>query len=122
MGDRSSAFRMFSRALTRYASFIFSTVVAVADRLVGFKLDAGTDERIMLVSRDEQSVLVVTYKDVKACVASAFAYVFFRYHSVASLTQNIVFGFLGSWRRDERCGPLVGKYMLREDIQYGENR
>lgn len=36
------------------------------------KLDAGTDERIMLVSRDEQSVLVVSYKDVKACIASAF--------------------------------------------------
>jgi len=37
------------------------------------KLDAGTDERIMLVSRDEQSVLVVSYKDIKACIASAFA-------------------------------------------------
>ncbi|TFY61339.1 hypothetical protein EVG20_g7096 [Dentipellis fragilis] len=36
------------------------------------KLDAGTDERMMLVSRDEQSVLVVSYKDVKACVESAF--------------------------------------------------
>lgn len=39
------------------------------------KLDAGTDERIMLISRDEQSVLVVSYKDVKGCIASAFAYV-----------------------------------------------
>lgn len=39
------------------------------------KLDAGTDERILLVSRDEQSVLVVSYKDVKACVEAAFAYV-----------------------------------------------
>ena len=29
----------------------------------------------MLVSRDEQSVLVVSYKDIKACIASAFAYV-----------------------------------------------
>lgn len=36
------------------------------------KLDAGTDERIMLVSRDEQSCLVVSYKDVKACVDAAF--------------------------------------------------
>ncbi|KAI9435510.1 hypothetical protein H4582DRAFT_2079614 [Lactarius indigo] len=36
-------------------------------------LDAGTEERVMLVSRDEQSVLVVSYKDIKACVASAFA-------------------------------------------------
>ncbi|KAL1938931.1 hypothetical protein VTO73DRAFT_11084 [Trametes versicolor] len=36
------------------------------------KLDAGTDERIMLVSRDEQSCLVVSYREVKACVESAF--------------------------------------------------
>ncbi|KAF8900994.1 hypothetical protein CPB84DRAFT_1680170 [Gymnopilus junonius] len=36
------------------------------------KLDAGTDEKIMLVARDEQSCLVVTYKDVKQCIASAF--------------------------------------------------
>jgi PAB-dependent poly(A)-specific ribonuclease subunit 3 len=41
--------------------------------LIILKLDAGTDERIMLVARDEQSVLVVSYKDVKACIASAFA-------------------------------------------------
>jgi hypothetical protein len=47
----------------------------LADSWWGVKLDAGTDERIMLVSRDEQSVLVVSYKDVKACVLSAFAYV-----------------------------------------------
>lgn len=36
------------------------------------QLDAGTDERIMLVSRDEQSVLVVSYKEIKACVEAAF--------------------------------------------------
>ncbi|KAJ7160905.1 hypothetical protein C8R46DRAFT_1105905 [Mycena filopes] len=36
------------------------------------KLDAGTDERIMLVARDEQSCLVVSYKDIKSCVESAF--------------------------------------------------
>ena len=40
------------------------------------KLDAGTDERIMLVSRDEQSCLVVSYREVKACVESAFRWVF----------------------------------------------
>ena len=39
------------------------------------KLDAGTDERIMLVSRDEQSCLVVSYREVKACIESAFGYV-----------------------------------------------
>jgi len=37
------------------------------------KLDAGTDERVMLVSRDEQSCLVVSYKDIKSCVESAFS-------------------------------------------------
>ncbi|KAF8966885.1 hypothetical protein BDZ97DRAFT_1805709 [Flammula alnicola] len=36
------------------------------------KLDAGTDEKIMLVARDEQSCLVVSYKDIKACVSNAF--------------------------------------------------
>jgi len=37
------------------------------------KLDSGTDERIMLVSRDEQSCLVVSFKEVKSCIDSAFS-------------------------------------------------
>ena len=37
------------------------------------KLDAGTDERLMLVSRDEQSCLVVSYREVKTCVEAAFS-------------------------------------------------
>ncbi|KAI6015683.1 hypothetical protein EDC04DRAFT_2608684 [Pisolithus marmoratus] len=40
-----------------------------------FQLDCGSDERIMLVSRDEQSCLVVSYKEVKACIESAFRFV-----------------------------------------------
>jgi hypothetical protein len=56
--------------------------VSRADGLMVSKLDAGTDERIMLVSRDEQSVLVVNYKDVKACIASAFGYVSQQYSSI----------------------------------------
>jgi hypothetical protein len=76
----------------------------------------------MLVSRDEQSVLVVSYKDVKACVLSAFGYVSLQHLSVYISVQGPVFGSLGSCRRDERCGAQVGKYMLREDAQYGENR
>lgn len=36
------------------------------------KLDAGSDERVMLMARDEQSCLVVSYKDVKACIESAY--------------------------------------------------
>jgi len=37
------------------------------------KLDAGTDERIMLISRDEQSCLVVSYREVKGCIEQAFS-------------------------------------------------
>ncbi|KAF8154112.1 hypothetical protein B0H34DRAFT_720426 [Crassisporium funariophilum] len=36
------------------------------------KLDAGTDEQVMLVARDEQSCLVVSYKEIKACISAAF--------------------------------------------------
>lgn len=36
------------------------------------KLDAGTDERIGLVSRDEQNVLIVSYREVKRALESAF--------------------------------------------------
>ncbi|EJD04948.1 uncharacterized protein FOMMEDRAFT_18642 [Fomitiporia mediterranea MF3/22] len=37
------------------------------------KLDAGSEERLMLVSRDEQSCLVVSYKEVKNCIEAAFS-------------------------------------------------
>ena len=36
------------------------------------KLDAGTEERVTLVSRDEQSVFVVSYRELKKGVESAF--------------------------------------------------
>ncbi|KAL0578063.1 PAB-dependent poly(A)-specific ribonuclease subunit 3 [Marasmius crinis-equi] len=36
------------------------------------KLDAGSEEKLMLVARDEQSCLVVTYRDIKTCLESAF--------------------------------------------------
>ena len=35
-------------------------------------MDAGIDERIMLVSRDEQSCLVVSYREIKSCIEAAF--------------------------------------------------
>jgi hypothetical protein len=66
----------------------------------------------MLVSRDEQSVLVVSYKDVKSCVGSAFAYVCLQYLYLFLLKDLFFFGFLGSCRRDkQRVPPPVGKYM-----------
>lgn len=37
------------------------------------KLDAGVDEKIMLISRDEQSCLVVSYREVKSCIEAAFS-------------------------------------------------
>ncbi len=36
------------------------------------KLDAGLNEKIMLVSRDEQSCLIVSYKEIKDCMEKAF--------------------------------------------------
>jgi len=36
------------------------------------KLDAGVDERISLVSRDSQSCLVVSYREIKNCIEGAF--------------------------------------------------
>ncbi len=37
------------------------------------QLDAGVEENIALHSRDEQSVLVVSYTDLKRCLESTFA-------------------------------------------------
>ncbi|CEG83323.1 hypothetical protein RMATCC62417_17263 [Rhizopus microsporus] len=37
------------------------------------KLDAGIDEKIMLMSRDEKSCLIVSYKEIKNCIMSAYA-------------------------------------------------
>ncbi|KAL9611512.1 MAG: hypothetical protein Q9167_003836 [Letrouitia subvulpina] len=36
------------------------------------KLDTGAEEKIMLTTRDEANVIVVSYKEVKACVESAW--------------------------------------------------
>lgn len=37
-----------------------------------FQLEAGTNEKVCLMSRDEQSVLVVSYRDLKQCFEGAF--------------------------------------------------
>lgn len=44
------------------------------------QMDAGSEERVMLVARDEQSCLVVSYKEIKACVESAFRYEGLHFH------------------------------------------
>lgn len=43
--------------------------------LTPLQLDVGTDEKIMLVARDEQSCLIVSYKEIKHCIESAFGWV-----------------------------------------------
>ena len=37
------------------------------------KLDCGVDEKLMLVSRDNQNALVVTYADLRLCLENSFA-------------------------------------------------
>ena len=37
------------------------------------RLDAGVPERICLMSRDEQNVLVVSYEELKHCLEQSFA-------------------------------------------------
>ncbi|XP_065668599.1 PAN2-PAN3 deadenylation complex subunit pan3 isoform X2 [Hydra vulgaris] len=46
----------------------FAHIVSVLN-----KLDSGSSERICLSSRDEQSILVVSYHDIKACLETAFS-------------------------------------------------
>ena len=36
------------------------------------KLDLGVNEKIMLLSRDEMSMLIVSYADVKHCINSTY--------------------------------------------------
>uniref|UniRef100_A0A8C1VNF3 PAN2-PAN3 deadenylation complex subunit PAN3 n=1 Tax=Cyprinus carpio TaxID=7962 RepID=A0A8C1VNF3_CYPCA len=56
------------------------------------KLDAGVPEKISLVSRDEKSMLVVTYSDLKRCFESTF--------------QELLASTNGSCDRNQRTGSL----------------
>ena len=75
----------------------------------------------MLVARDEQSVLVVSYKDVKACIASAFAYVSVQYPFI-SFRKDDIFGIKGAVAELSSGSPPVGKYTVSGSVLYGENR
>jgi PAB-dependent poly(A)-specific ribonuclease subunit 3 len=63
-----------------FRDYVFHQVDAQGESVVDLghvltclnKLDAGTDERIMLVSRDEQNCFVVSYKEVKKALESSF--------------------------------------------------
>lgn len=47
----------------------FSETISVA------QLDAGSEESVILHAQDEQSVLVVSYMDLKACLETTFSQV-----------------------------------------------
>lgn len=63
-----------------FRDYVFHQVDAQGDAVVDLghvlsclnKLDAGSDERVTLVSRDEQSCFVVSYKEVKKALESSF--------------------------------------------------
>lgn len=66
--------------LKLFRDFVFHQVDAQGEPVVDLghvisclnKLDAGIDERITLVSRDEQSCFVVSYKELKKALESSF--------------------------------------------------
>lgn len=63
-----------------FRDYVFHQVDAQGDPVVDLahmlvclnKLDAGSDEKITLVSRDEQSCFVVSYKEIKKALESSF--------------------------------------------------
>ncbi|KAE8151961.1 PAB-dependent poly(A)-specific ribonuclease subunit pan3 [Aspergillus avenaceus] len=66
--------------LKLFRDYVFHQVDAQGDPVVDLghvltclnKLDAGSDEKVTLVSRDEQSCFVVSYKEVKKALESSF--------------------------------------------------
>lgn len=76
------------------------------------QLDAGIEERIMLVSRDEQSCLVVSYREIKACIESAFGYA--RTYRLPNVKRTHTLSYVGSYPclhhlgDSQRCKCLDG--------------
>lgn len=66
--------------LKLFRDYVFHQVDAQGDPVVDLghvllclnKLDAGSDEKITLISRDEQNCFIVSYKDVKKALESCF--------------------------------------------------
>lgn len=66
--------------LKLFRDYVFHQVYEDGSPVVDFghvveclnKLDVGAPEKITLMSRDEQSILIVSYKDLKRCVEEAF--------------------------------------------------
>lgn len=63
-----------------FRDYVFHQVDAQGDPVVDLghvlaclnKLDAGTDEKITLISRDEQNCFIVSYKEIKKALESSF--------------------------------------------------
>lgn len=54
--------------------FLFALEMNMKESFVGFfQLDCGVPEKLCLMSRDEQSVLVVSYAELKHCFMTAFS-------------------------------------------------
>ena len=47
-------------------------IIFVLHRHFLLQLDSGSSEKISLMSRDEQNILVVSYAEIKQCVENAF--------------------------------------------------
>lgn len=54
------------------SNYVLTEITFIVFFLHLHQLDAGVPEKISLVSRDEKSVLVVTYSDLKRCFDSTF--------------------------------------------------
>ena len=52
------------------------------------KLDIGAEEKILLTSRDEKSMLVLSFKDLRRCLAEAFAELVQRQQQAQSQSQS----------------------------------
>ena len=67
--------------ISLFRDFVFHQVTETGAPLLDWgpvvealnKVDAGVEEKIVLLSRDEASMLVVSYADVKRCLMSAYA-------------------------------------------------
>jgi PAB-dependent poly(A)-specific ribonuclease subunit 3 len=79
-GDRNWSENGDRYMLKLFRDYVFHQVDANGNAVVDMghiirclnKLDAGIDEKVLLTSRDEQTTFMVTYKDLKKQVASAF--------------------------------------------------
>ncbi|CAO3699148.1 unnamed protein product [Rhizopus microsporus] len=51
------------------------------------KLDAGVDEKILLTSRDDETSIIVSYKEIKDCINSAFNDLYSSFHTNNNKTK-----------------------------------